>query len=257
MQQEENVRDEKLDGDIQIQKSRFLSWLDNFWYHYKWHVIIGGFFAAVLLLGLFQFLDRPKYDVNFVVAGTYRMDSEQVEDYNKVLNQMLPEDFDGNGEKNVNIMAFQVYSDAELKEEISRAEAAAEAESEHFALDPQFSKYINDEMNNFTQYTMTGDCSAYLLTPHLYKSLVNENRLLPIAELYEGVELPEGVTEDGFGVYISQTHLYQYHPAMQVMPDDMILCFLRPLVWGSSSKEQNYANEKEFFTSLIDYQIKE
>ena len=252
-QEEQNVRDEreeKLDGELQVQKSPVLAWLDNFWYHYKWHTIITVFFVTVLTLCLVQLFDRPKYDVNFVMAGTYRLDNEQVADYHKVLSQLLPEDYDGDGEKSVNIMAYQIYSDADAAEEKSKAEA----ESQQYVFNVKFN---NDEMNNFTQYTMTGDCSVYLLSPYLYKSLVSDERLLPMSELYTGKNLPTGVTEDGYGININQTHFYQYNPAAQAMPDDMILCILKPLVWGDSSKQENYDKEKAFFCAIADYQVKE
>ena len=252
-QEEQEVRyerEEKLDAEFQVQKSPVLAWLDNFWYHYKWHTIISVFFATVLVLCLVQLFDRPKYDVNFVIAGTYRMDNEQVADYSKEINQLVPEDYDGNGEKNVNIMAYQIYSDADAAEEKEKAEA----ESQQFILNVKFN---SDEMNNFTQYTMTGECSVYLLSPYLYKNLLSEDRLLPISELYEGKTLPAGVTQDGYGISINQTHFYRYNPSVQVMPDDMILCILRPLVWGNSSKQEKYEKEKAFFCAIADYQVKE
>ena len=249
-QQENYQRDQKLDGELQVEKSPVMVWLDNFWYHYKWHVIVISFFVAVLVLCLVQILDRPKYDVNFVVAGTYRMNSHEVTEYNEVVNRLLPEDYDGNGEKTVNIMAYQIFSEADVAEEVSKAEA----QSEEFLINAKFNA---DELNNFTQYTMTGDCSVFLLSPYLYQMLASEERLQPISAIYEGKDLPAGVTEDGLGVYINQTHFYQYNPDVQVMPEDMILCVLKPLVWGNNSSEAAYAKDVAFFCGLVDYQVKE
>ena len=56
--------DQKPDGnDIDFtSQSKFLRWWDNYWYHYKWHTIIAGFFIfLVLFLGLGQ-LKSPKPD---------------------------------------------------------------------------------------------------------------------------------------------------------------------------------------------------
>ena len=80
---------------------------------------------------------------------------------------------------------------------------------------------------------------------------------MPISSLYEGRALPLGVTEDGCGVYISATDFYQYNPTAQILPDDMILCLLKPAIKGQSSKEENYAKEKAFFCAIADYQTKE
>lgn len=243
-------QDDKLDAEFQVQKSPFLAWLDNFWYHYKWHTIVIVFFVTVLTLGVVQLFTRPSYDVNFVCAGTYRMNSEEHEKYAALLGSLLPEDYDGNGEKSVNIMAYQIYSDADVQEEMSKAEA----ESEKYFFN---TKNNTDEFDNFSKYTMTGDCSVLLLSPHLYESLALEGRLLPVASLYEGRDLPAGVTKDGYGVAIAQTHFYQYHPEAQVLSEDMILCILQPLVWGGNSKDAAYARDKAFFCAMIDYQVKE
>ncbi len=244
------VSDEKLDAELQIQKSPVLAWLDNFWYHYKWHTIISVFFIAVIALCVAQAVSRPKYDMNFVVGCSYRMNSEEVADYAEVINRLLPEDYDGNGKKNVNIMAYQVYSD----EEVQAEKEQAEAESQQYFFN---TKYNTDEFNNFSQFTMTGECSVFLLSPHLYAYLSSADRLLSVATLYEGRELPQGMTEDGNGIYINRTDFYTYNPEVQVMPENMILCILKPMVWGGSSDEEAYARDKAFFAAIADFEVKE
>lgn len=246
----EQQREDKLDAEFQVQKSPFLAWLDNFWYHYKWHVIVIVFFVSVIALCVGQFVSKPKYDTNFAIGSWYRMSEDQKSDYAEVINHLLPEDYDGNGSKNVNIMVYQIYSNEDVEEE----KKIAEAESEKYFFN---TKYNTDEFNNFSQFTMTGECSVFLISPHLYATLSSAERLLPMTELYKDRELPQGVTEDGNGIYISQTDFYNYHPAVQVMPDDMILCILKPMVWGGSSDEASYAKEKAFFCAIADFEVKE
>ena len=36
-------REDKREAGEIVVNNRFLTWLDNFWYHYKWHVIVSAF----------------------------------------------------------------------------------------------------------------------------------------------------------------------------------------------------------------------
>lgn len=247
---EGSVREEKLEPELIVERSPVLAWLDNFWYHYKWHVIVGAFFVAVFIIAMAQMISRPKYDTAFLTAGTYRMNTEERADFEELLDDILPTDYDGNGEKNVNLIIYQIYSEAEYNEEVS----IAEANSEQFAIN---GKYNSDEFNNFSQFTMTGECSVYLLSEYLFDTLRTGHRLRPVSDLYGEGELPAGLTEDGYGVRISDTDFYKYNPAAQALPDDMILCILEPTVWGGSSDSEKYARSEALFMAIADYQVKE
>ncbi len=245
-------REDKLDGELQLKKSPFVAWLDNFWYHYKWHTLITVFFVAVLTMCVVQMFTRPTYDVNFVVASSYYMDNEQHANYEKVLEEFLPEDYDGNGEKSVNIVAYNIYSDEEIREE----QSLAEAETRGFVFN---TTHHSKTIENYNTYTMSGECSVYLVSPHLYQTLstADPSRLMSIKDLYAEDELPAGVTEDGNGIYIKYTHFYKYNEHVRVLPDDMILCFLRPVKFGKNNNEAAFERDKAFFRSIVDYRVTE
>ena len=240
---------DKLEPEMISERSPFIKWLDNYWYHYKWPTIIISFFAILAIMLTFQMINRPEYDETFLYACTYRMNVEEYQDYEQLLEKILPDDYDGNGEKSINIMSYQIYSEEEFYE----ASSIAEANSDSFSLN---GKYNTDEFHNFSQYSMTGECSVYLISEYLFNQLRSAERLRPIAELYEGQALPAGVTEDGFGIRISTTDFYNYNPAAQILPDDMILCLLRPTVWGGSSNDVRYERSVAFFHAIADYRIK-
>ena len=68
----QNEGDKLEAGDI-VAASPALRWLDNFWYHNKWTVIVVTFFVAVLLIGIVQMVGRPKYDTSVCLASPYTM----------------------------------------------------------------------------------------------------------------------------------------------------------------------------------------
>lgn len=220
-----------------------LRWLDNFWYHYKWTVIVVAFFVSVAVIGIVQMASRPQYDSTVVIASHYRMDSEEREAMTRLLSSIC-NDYDENGESSVNIMIYEIYSQAEYD---SIADVY-EAQTDHFDFNR---KYNSDEYNNFNQYTMTGEASIYILSPYLYEILRQADRLMPLSEIYGDEPLPPGVREDGYGIDLSETVFYQYNPAAKEgLTESAILCFHRPTVSGHSSDKSVLENEKKFFRAI-------
>ena len=252
-QQDETTRPQDPDkleaGDITT-ASPALRWLDNFWYHNKWTFIIVVFFVAVGIICLVQFLSRPEYDTSLVYATHYRMNNEERADFEALLDRICPEDFDGNGEKNVNLVVYQYYSDLEYESEVERFEA----ESDEFQLNKQ---YNNDEYNNFNTYTMTGETSVYIISPALYALLMEADRLKPLSEIYPDGNLPKGAMADGYGIALKDTDFYQYNPAAQVLPDTAIICLHRPTLAGRGRNEALYADDMAYFRAIADFTVKE
>ncbi len=252
--------DDKLEAVSLTETSPTLKKLDNFWYHYKWTVIVVTFFVTVAVIGTVQFFSRPNYDTSVAVATHYRMNSEEYADFEALLLRICPEDFNGDGEKQVNIVIYQFYSEEEI--EAAREEYAkpnAEGETDRFQINGAYNK---SEFDGFNRYTLTGETSVYIVSPALYERLTegedaSKYRLVPLAELYPDGNLPAGAREDGYGINLKDTDFYKYSPAAQVLPDTAILCLHRPTVSGKSSDEAAYENEKAFFHAIADYRVEE
>ena len=242
-------------GDITA-ASPTLRWLDNFWYHNKWTVIAVSFFVTVAIICLVQFISRPDYDSSVVFASPYRMNKEERAGFEKLLTRICPEDLNDDGEKLINIVEYQVYSEEEY--DSAREEYAAmtneEGETDSFQINRQ---YNTSEYTNFSQYTMTGESSVYILSPYLYGILLEADRLKPLAEIYAGEELPAGTMSDGYGIALKDTDFYKYNPEAQVLPENAILCFHLPTVGGRSKNPELYADDMAFFKAIADFEVKE
>jgi hypothetical protein len=247
--QDRREQDKLQPGDL-TEHSPFLRWLDNFWFYNKWKILIGGFFLVVFIIGFVQVLSQDKYDTTVAVACAYRMDTEEREKFSELLAKFCPEDYDGNGEKAVNLRWYEVYSEDEYKEAAS--EAAAES-----AASVINSQYNSEEYQNFNAYILTGDSSVVMVSPYLYSILVSGGRLMSVSEVYGDSEFPTGVTEDGYGIYLSQTDFYQYNQAAQPLPDTTILCLLRATISGEAAHEDTYSHSVAMFRALADYQVSE
>lgn len=251
-----NDSDKSEAGDV-VAASPVLRKLDNFWYHYKWTVIVVAFFVTVAVVGIVQMISRPKYDTSVCLASTYRMNKEERADLEALLTRICPEDFNGDGEKLINIPEYQIYSEEEFEAEAESyaAETNADGEADQFQINRQ---YNADEYKNFSSFTMTGETSVYILSPYLYGILRDAGRLKPLSEVYADGALPAGAMDDGYGVALSETDFYKYNPAAQVYPENCILCLARNSeVTGRSSKPELYAQDVAFFRAIVDFAVKE
>ena len=251
----QNDGDKLQAGDI-VAASPALRWLDNFWYHNKWTVIVVTFFVAVLLIGIVQMVNRPKYDTSVCLASPYKMNKEERAELEKLMTRICPEDFNGNGEKLINIVEYQIYSEEEFESEAERYEAMTDeaGNPDQFQINRKFN---TDEYNNFNNFTMTGETSVYILSPYLYTILVSAERLKPLSEVYTDGTLPEGALPDGFGIALKDTDFYKYNPAAQVYPENAILCLHKPTLAGRSKNEARYAEDVAFFKAIADFEVRE
>lgn len=247
---------DKLEAGDVVAASPFLRKLDNFWYHNKWTVIVVTFFVAVALIGIVQLVTRPKYDTSVCLASTYRMDKTERAELEKLLIRLCPEDFNGDGEKLVNMVEYQIYSEEEFLAEAESYAAVTDAEGETDSFQINH-KYNSDEYKNFSNYTMTGETSVYILSPYLYENLRDNERLKPLSEVYTDGSLPAGALADGFGIALKDTDFYKYNPAAQVYPENAILCLHKPTLAGRSKKEAKYAEDVAFFKAIADFEVKE
>lgn len=243
-------------GDI-MAASPFLRRLDNFWYHYKWTVIVVTFFVAVALVGLVQMLNRPSYDTSVCFASSYRMNKEERAKMQALFQRICPEDFNGNGEKLINLLEYQVYSEEEIRAEMERYESMTDenGKPDQFQINR---KYNADENKNFFSFTMTGEASVYILSPYLYGVLLEEERLKPLSEVYTPGELPVGALPDGYGIALKDTDFYKFHPEAQIYPENCILCLARESkIAGRNKKPEMYARDVAFFKAIADFKALE
>ena len=252
-QEPQNDGDKLKAGDIKA-ASPFLRWLDNFWYHYKWTVIVVTFFVAVAVVGIVQMVTRPSYDTSVCLASIYKMDKEERADLEALFQRICPEDFNGDGEKLVNLVEYQIYSEEEFESDRYEAMTNENGEGDQFQINRKFN---SDEYKNFSNFTMTGETSVYILSPYLYGILRDAERLKPLSEVYADGDLPDGALDDGFGIALKDTDFYKYNPAAQIYPEDAIICLHKPTIAGRSKNEERYAEDVAFFKAIADFEVKE
>lgn len=244
---------EKLRGsDVNVRLSNpFIKWLDNFWYHHKWKVIIVVFFLIVAIVGIVQMTNKEDYDIEVTVATHTIYYTENVDALESALTGLMPEDINGDGKRNVQLNLYKIYSEEELK-------AANEAETDENGNPIIYADeaYNKEQINQFNSYIMTGECTVMIVSEYVYNDLISrrpEDILLkPISEIY-GNELPAGTTKDGYGIRLSSTEAYKSLDGLDWIPDDAVICIMRPFVFSKGADEEQYARAVDYFKSIVEF----
>ncbi len=237
-QNKENIVEEKLNGDSLsvVNKSKLLSKLDSFWFHYKWVVIIGGFFLIVLIVGLVQIFSRTQIDAAVTFAGPAYISPNQCADIETELGKIIAEDYTGDGKTVVKFSNYTIYYENDLKG-LNSSEI-------------DLSQNTTNK-SNYDDYVSSGECSIYFVGNELYKNFVSHNRLQSMSDIF-GENMPSGITEDGYGVRLGDLPIYQLD-AFKVMPADTYVCLAKSYVYGESSKADRYAEMIETFKAIVNF----
>jgi hypothetical protein len=240
---ENSMDNEKLSCDIDLrQKSRFLRWFDNWWYHNKTIAIISLFVVFVVVICALQMCSREKEDVTLVYGGPYLLSAAELEDVRLVFNFVLPDDYNRDGKKYAELITFHIMSEEQIKAWESEAERGADR------------KYYSSQFENYSNLLLAGESSVYLVDPWLYDNLLKVGRVRKLADTFE--TLPEAAIDE-YGVRLGNTEIYNYYGALRSLPEDTVICLLQPGLIGSSSREENYRRSAEMFAAIVNFKSPE
>ena len=223
--------------------SKFAKWLDNYWYHYKWITIGVVFLIAVIIICSVQLGEKEKDDVTVLYAGPYQLSAREANSISAVFNTVMPEDFDGNGEKFTRIVEYLIYSEEQIKN--------IEAETDEYGMSIDVNNQtITANYDRYYEYIVVGESAICLVDEHLYRNLSMYGRLLPL-----NVALGEdsGYGENQYGIRLGSLDIYKEYSALRVLPEETVVCFLRQTVVGKLSKDKNYENELRMFDAIVNY----
>lgn len=223
---------------ISTKNSRFLSWLDNFWYHYKWPTIAIAFVVVVLGVCTGNYLINnvgKGQNVIFTYAGPKEFVTAPAEklSVNSALSEYSKSVY---GEKaTASLQNFLIYSEEQIKEIESEVD---EKGNQKYKVDTAFN---TSEMNGFHEYSQTGASFILLLDPTVYQTLLNQSgeseRLVELSVVYGST--PEGAN-DKYSVRLGDTEAYKNTPELQVLPEDTIVCLHARLILSTNKSEYDY-----------------
>lgn len=217
-------------------------WLSNYWYHYKWTTIIVLFFVAVIAMGIYQMAAKKGYDSQIVYAGpVLLLEEDQIEGINQAFQAILPEDYNEDGQKNIQLHDFAILSDEQYKQKLEEAGGS-------IAFDPATrSNYISNIMTLYS----TGESSISLLDPYVYNLFSYQDAYVKLEEVLG--EKPEYAIDD-YSVRLSDTPFGQYFDALDVLPEDTMLCFRKAAELSTSDKTvAQYAFDRKLLIAIFTF----
>ena len=224
--------------------------LDNFWYHYKWIVLITAFFAAAVIIMLVQFFAKDSYDAVILYTGPELPSANETRDIENAIESVMSEDYDGDGDRKISLNPLFLLTDEQL-------------EDKKYTVDEEGNTvYINtSEMVNtrqqFTTQIFVGESLICLLDPNWYELAHAQDAFLPLSEIFSAV--PD-CAYDECSLYLKDTEFGQYFTAMKALPEDTLLCFRRMPSSSALKNEKKEAERYEFnkrlFKDIVEFSLK-
>ncbi len=195
----------------ELPKKRSLkSFIENFWYHYKFATIAIIAAVAVIGVGVHQLATRVEPDIYIMLSGPFFY--ENTEPLMRIFAETMDEDCNGDGEKVVNILHTVRYNE----EQIALLEAEAEKVGEKFEFDRAFN---SQEYERFQNEIMVGESQICIMDSSLYAE-VGDGIFMSLEDALGYV--PEEAADD-CAVYLKETKFAKYYSAFNRLPDDTVI----------------------------------
>ncbi len=237
-----NGNDKEYTEGIAVSESKVAKWLDNYWYHYKWVTIVVSFFLIVGIVCTVNMCTKESNDIIALYAGRTVLSLTEQDKICDALEAVCPPEIAENGKAVVGLSAYCVLSE----EQIIDMEAQTHEDGERVSVDRG---YNSNQYDTYYSYLQTGESSVLFVERWLYDSLLENGRLAPLSESCGGAT-PEGALSE-YGIELKDTELYKQYKVMELLPEDTVVCILRPYIVGKSSKEKYYKLEQEMLEAII------
>lgn len=236
-------REDKQEAGEIVVKNRFLTWLDNFWYHYKWHLIVSAFFIIIFAICFVQCSTKESGDVTVTYAGGYTMTAEEQQIFKNTLNAISPQREGEEGTLKNLLVTYPVYTDEELRALFTDEDG----NFDNYGFQTAKVQSAN-QLDGFSSFVKTGESSIFFVSPAVYEAQNLDILAVPLTELFGTV--PEGAY-DAYAIYLADTEFYQYYEAIQFLPEDTLIVMLNPLLWGASSDEEKYETFRDMYDAIV------
>ena len=216
--------------------NKALKWLDNFWYHYKWHVIIVVFVAVFLIVAIGQMANKEKVDAYIMYAGPTAFLAGEIDDLQDTFEEIMP-DLNGDGKKIVQLVDITVLTDAQIEANKKKAEA------EGVEYKPDMD-YIAQMRQKFKLQLAAGDAYLLLLDPQMYA----EDYEIGMYKTLEELGIVSEHAYDDSSIVFKNTDYGKYYKIFDKFPDDTLMCFRTLNVTGKARGEKE---QKKFDDQLV------
>ena len=212
--------------------SKFLKWLDNYWYHYKWPTIIVAFFLIIGTISIVQLANKETYDAYVMYVG-----GEEIPDtkYYDILQSLkaVSSDYDEDKKHTINFGKLAFVSDPENN----------------------MASTINSPTVQFLSNLVVQPYYIYLMDVEVYKLYQDSGVFVPISELFNDV--PEEWYYDDTAVYFDKTDYANSFAGVDNLGENTLLV-MKIIPYASSKRvaaaeREAYENHLDMLKNILSY----
>ena len=212
--------------------SKFLKWLDNYWYHYKWHTIIVSFFLIIGIISTVQIFNKKTYDAHVMYVGGKDIPDTKYYDILQSL-KAVSSDYDGDKEHTINFSKMAFISDPENN----------------------MASTVNTPTVQFLSNLVVQPYYIYLMDVEVYKLYEDSGVFVPISELYS--DIPEDWFYDETAVYFDKTEYANSFPGVDDLGENTLLV-LKIMPYSSNKgvtarERQSYEDHIDMLKNILSY----
>ena len=247
---EDRNREEKQEGRrIVLEKGRFLSWLDNFWYHYKWHTVAVCFVLLILLVCFVQCGSRETGDVTFAYAGDCNMTQSEYRAFVDSLDALALKKEGEDGTVTVVLNNYAVYTEAE-EEKLRALYKDKDGNFDNLAFQNAWQQ-SKSNLQTFGDLVMSGQTALYFVSESVYKYQNLEKLAAPLSDYFETP--PAAAYGDGYAIRLADTEFYKYYEALHFLPENTLVVLTKPYIFGTTSDETTYQYFEDLFLGVVNF----
>lgn len=181
--------EEKHDAHEVAEQSKFLRWLDNFWFHYKWQTIAVLLVVILLAVTLPQCGKSRGEGITVTFAGGYAMSNEEQTGLKNVLLTV-------DDAARITLGQYSIFTEEEIVANNTHKDPKTGEEKVDLTGKNLDRGNNQDRIRTLQNYLMTGDCGIWIVSPYVFENwfdgkiqVVSDLRLgdLPIYAEYGGM----------------------------------------------------------------------
>ncbi len=225
--------------------------LENFWYHYKWHTIVGVFVVIVAAILLTQLFTKTEYDINIIYAGekaiaTTSLSGDGVTELSTITKaiETAGEDYNNDGIVRFNlhnlfIMSYDEYDEAvkDITDPLQKNKLQSEIQTNNQTLrDLMYSGYF-----------------LYLFSEDVFREFDGDGEDKIFADIKNYIkEGGDYSYASDRGIYLSSLEIYKTTD-LSLLPPDTVVCIRLPGVFDSTDGGSKYNISEKMLRALLAY----
>ena len=243
-----NREDDKLHPEEIEVNGGVLGKLDNFWFYHKWKVIVSLASIVLVVIMCIQMCGNTADDLTFMYSGSaYLTTVPNYKEMVATIAEVMPEDYNGDGEKRVECAALNIYSKEQI--EYRKAEIASGKDL------PEYNTHINSqEYTSYNRLMQTGEYHLCLIEKWLYDEVADG----VFCKLEDTLGYKPDYAIDSYAVYFWDTEFAKANAEVfSAIPKETVLCLRMKNSITNKGSETNHKIAKETFIAIMNYKPSE